>query len=50
MNIYTQESFQKYERNRSSKRPKYNEWEEKSYKGKACYSKERNLKRSWREE
>lgn len=42
---YTQESFQKF-----SKRPKYNELEEKTYKGKASYSKERNLKRSWREE
>lgn len=41
----TTETFQKF-----SKRPKYNELEEKTYKGKASYSKERNLKRSWREE
>ena len=48
MNTYTQESFQKYERKRSS--AKHYEEDGYRYKHKNCYSEQRRAKRDWREE
>lgn len=51
MNTYTQESFQKYERKRSSAKHKCADQYDTGGKGKKqSYSTERNLKRNWSEE
>lgn len=51
MNTYTQESFQKYERNRSSAKHKYADHYDTGAKDKKrSYSTERNLKRNWEQE
>jgi len=48
MNTYTQESFQKYERKRSSSK----QYEEDGYKTKHknSYSEQRRVKRNWEQE
>lgn len=50
MNTYTQESFQKYERNRSSKQKCADHYDTGSKDKKRGYSTERNLKRNWEQE
>jgi hypothetical protein len=59
MNTYTTETFQKYERKRSSAKGhslggtslvQYEEDGYKNNKHKTCYSEERRVKRDWREE
>jgi len=52
MNIYTQESFQKYERKsaRGAHSPKQHEEDGYKSKHKNCYSEQRRAKRDWREE
>lgn len=50
MNNHTQESFQKYERNRSSKRKCADQYDTGRKDKKQSYSTERNLKRNWEQE
>ena len=51
MNTYTQESFQKYERKRSSaKRKCADQYDTGGKSKKRGYSTERNLKRNWEQE
>ena len=50
MNTYTQESFQKYERKRSSKSKCADHYDTVGKDKKQGYSTERNLKRNWERE
>lgn len=50
MNTYTQESFQKYERKRSSKRKCADQYDTGSKDKKRGYSSQRSLKRNWEQE
>ena len=50
MNTYTQESLQKYERIRSSKRKCADHYDTSGKDKKRGYSTERNLKRNWEQE